>query len=98
MISVVLGSAGNRCLERLLQCQWSPCTTAWRRLCIPAVFMFMGASPTCHSNELIVWRNIYPTAIYVQHGHFDALMTIDLGAMCWAVGLLAAIKFIYLQT
>ena len=31
------------------------------------------------------------------HGHFDALMTIDLEAMRWAIGLLAAIKFFYLQ-
>ena len=39
----------------------------------------------------------YPT-IYLQHGHFDGLMTIDLGAMRWAVGLFVAIKFFYSQT
>ena len=43
-------------------------------------------------------RNIYFPTIHVQNGHFDTLMTIDLGAMCWAVGLLAAIKFFHLQT
>jgi len=37
--------------------------------------MFMGVSPTCHRNELVVWRSIYFTTIYVQHGHFDAVMT-----------------------
>jgi len=64
---------------------------------IPAILMFMGVSPTSHRYELIVWRTIYSTTIYVQQGHFDALMTIDLGVVCWAVGLLVAIKFFYLQ-
>jgi len=51
---------------------------------IPAVFMFMAVSPTCHRYEPIL-RN------------FDALMTIDLGAMCWAVTPLVAMEFFYLQ-
>ena len=64
---------------------------------IYAVLMFTGVSQTCHRYELFVWRTIYSTTIYVQHGHFDALVTIDLGTMCWAVGLLVAIKFFYLR-
>jgi len=64
---------------------------------MPAVFKFMGVLPTCCGYELIVWRTSYSTTIYVQHDLFDALMTIDLGHMCWAVGLLFAIKFCYLQ-
>ena len=55
MISVVLGSAGNRCLESLLQCQWSPCTSTWRRLCntcrihvrVSGIAMFMCCAPVC---------------------------------------------------
>jgi len=49
---------------------------------IPAIFVFMGVSLTCHRYEFIAWRTIYSTTIY---GHFDALMAINLGAMCWAV-------------
>ena len=89
---------GHRCSERLLQCQWSSCTKVYDiGSVIPVVFMFMGVSPTCHRYELFVWRTIYFTTIYVQHGLFDAVITIDLGAMCWAVDLFAAIKFFYLQ-
>jgi len=33
MMNFVLGSADNRCVESLLQCQWSPHTTTWHRLC-----------------------------------------------------------------
>ena len=53
--------------------------------------MLMEVSPIFHRYELIVWRTIYSPIIYVQHGHIDALMTIDLGAMCWAVSLLAVL-------
>jgi len=59
--------------------------------------MFIGVSPPWSRYDLLVWRTIYSPTIYVQPGHFDALMTIDLGAMCWTVGLLVAIKFCYLQ-
>jgi len=52
---------------------------------IPAVFMLMGVSPNCSRYELFVWRTVYFPTIYVQRGHFDALMTIDLGSICWAV-------------
>ena len=50
--------------------------------------MFIGMSPTCPRYELVVWRTAYSSTGYVQHGRFDALITIDLGAVCRAVGLL----------
>ena len=62
-----------------------------------AVFMFMGVSPTCPRYGLFAWRTIYSSTVYVEQGDFDAFMTIDLGALCWVVGLLGAIKFICLQ-
>jgi len=68
---------------------------------IPAVFMFMGCrqlAPDMSSfcEELFILLQYEHQS--VQHGHFDALMTIDLGAICLAVDLLVAIKFFYLQT
>jgi len=36
---------------------------------ITALFMFIGVTPTCHRYELIAWRTIYFTTIYVQHDH-----------------------------
>jgi len=52
---------------------------------IPAVFLFKGVLPTCPIYELFVCRTIYSPTIYVQQGHFDALMTVDLGAVCRSV-------------
>jgi len=51
--------------------------------------MFIGVSPTCPRYEVFMWRTIY-SPIYVQHRHFDALMTIDLVAMCWEISLVVA--------
>ena len=39
-----------------------------------------------------MWRAIHSTTISIQHGHFDALMTIDSGAMRRAVGLLVELS------
>jgi len=67
MKNFVLGPAGNRCLESLLQCQWSPHTTAWRTICNTChIHIYWGVANLPHIwahcvENCLFYYNICPT-------------------------------------